>query len=75
MKATYSDPVTGEVLSRDRPHWDALIAPVNTLDLHGEDLIKNAKLAHIIETSMSRLLAPFNVPTVDLADRTKLLRT
>ena len=29
------------------------IAPVNTLDLHGEDLIDDAKLAHIIEKNES----------------------
>jgi hypothetical protein len=39
--------VTGEVSSPDRPNWYALIAPVNTLALRGEDLIDDAKLAHI----------------------------
>ncbi len=31
----------------------ARIAPINTLDLHGEDLIDDAKLAHIIEKNES----------------------
>src|ERR1700731_4909565 len=49
--STYFDPLTGEVLSRDRPKWYAFIALGNTLALRGEDLIDDAKLARIVETN------------------------
>ena len=40
--------------NRDRkPDWYDSYAPANTLDLHGEDLIDEAKLAHIIEKNES----------------------
>ncbi len=60
----------GTVQFRDRPNWYALIAPVNTLDLHGEDLIDDEKLAQIekIESSTDaeRWVATFSLAKRDL---------
>jgi uncharacterized protein YjbI with pentapeptide repeats len=65
----YLNPDTGEVSSPDRPNWYAFIAPVNTLDLHGEDLIDDAKLAHIIEKNESTADSQRWVATLSLAGR------
>ncbi len=69
---------TGELNWRDRPVWYGWIAPVNNLDLHGEDLIDDAKLAHIIEKNKSEtggnrwepilLLAKRDLTEADLSD-------
>jgi uncharacterized protein YjbI with pentapeptide repeats len=49
--------------------WYALIAPVNTLDQHGEDLIDDAKLKQIIEKNESSADAQRWVSTLSLRDR------
>jgi hypothetical protein len=67
--SSHLDPDTGEVSSRDRPNWYALIVPVNTLDLHGEDLIDDAKLKQIIEKNESSTGAQRWVATLSLAGR------
>jgi Pentapeptide repeats (8 copies) len=67
--STYFDPDTGEVSSRDRPNWYASIAPVNTLALRGEDLIDDAKLAHILEKNENSTGAQRWVATLPLAGR------
>ncbi len=67
--STLRDRNTGEVPSPDAPKWYALIAPINTLDLHGEDLIDDAKLAHIIEKNESSTNAQRWVATLSLAGR------
>jgi hypothetical protein len=64
--STYLDPDTGDVLS-DRPNWYAWISWPNTLDLHGEDLIDDAKLAHILEKNESSTGAWRWVATLSLA--------
>ncbi len=53
-ESTHRDLLSGVVLSTDRPNRYAWIAPVNTLDLHGEDLIEDAKLAHILEKNEAK---------------------
>jgi uncharacterized protein YjbI with pentapeptide repeats len=45
------------------------IAPVNTLDLHGEDLIDDAKLAHIINKNESSSDEPRWVASFSASDR------
>jgi uncharacterized protein YjbI with pentapeptide repeats len=45
---------TGRISSHDRPKWYDWIAPINTLDVHGEDLIEDAKLAHITEKNEAK---------------------
>jgi Pentapeptide repeats (8 copies) len=45
------------------------ITPINTLDLHGEDLIDDAKLAHILEKNESSTGAQRWVGTLSLSDR------
>jgi hypothetical protein len=42
--STYFDPIWDELSSPDAPNWYRLIAPINTLDLHWEDLIDDAIL-------------------------------
>jgi uncharacterized protein YjbI with pentapeptide repeats len=66
---TYFDQITGAVSSLDRPNWYALIAPVNAVDLHGEDLIDDAKLAHIIEKNESSTGEQRWVASLPLAGR------
>jgi hypothetical protein len=51
--STDLDPQTGKESSRDRPYWYALIAPINTLQPYGKDLIDDAKLKQIIEKNES----------------------
>ncbi len=53
----------------EKPNWYASIAPINTLDLHGEDLIDDAKLAHIIEKNDNTNDAQRWVATLSLANR------
>jgi uncharacterized protein YjbI with pentapeptide repeats len=60
---------TGEFSSHDRPKWYALIAPVNTLDLHGEDLIDDVNLAHNIEKNKSSADTARWVASLSLAGR------
>jgi uncharacterized protein YjbI with pentapeptide repeats len=60
---------TGQFQSRDRPKWYDWIAPVNTLDLHGEDLIDDAKLRQIIEKNESSGDAQRWVAVLSLRDR------
>src|ERR1700732_14667 len=67
--STHLNPYTDEVSSPDRPTWYALIAPINTLDLHGEDLIDDTKLAHIIEKNESSTGAERWVATLLLKGR------
>jgi len=67
--STSFDPFSGKVLSRDRSDWYDLIAPVNTLDLQGEDLIDDAKLVHILEKSESSTSVERWVATLYLAGR------
>ncbi len=50
-------------------NWLRGIAPVNTLDLHGEDLIDDAKLAHILEKNESTTGAQRWVATLPFAGR------
>ena len=69
-RPTYFDPISDEGSLRDRPnYWYALVAPVNTLDLHGEDLIDDAKLAHIVEKHESATGAQRWVATLSLSGR------
>jgi Pentapeptide repeats (8 copies) len=52
MVATFPDErmyLATNLDSGEKPDWYASITPVNTLDLYGEDLIDDTKLAHIIE--------------------------
>jgi uncharacterized protein YjbI with pentapeptide repeats len=63
--STYLEPYTEEVKSRDRPDWYAFVAPVNTLELHGEDLIDDAH----IEKNESSVGSPKWVATLPLANR------
>jgi hypothetical protein len=58
---------TGLVSSRESPNWYAWIAPVNTLDLHGEDLIDDAKLKQIIEKNDTSTDAQRWAATLSLA--------
>ncbi len=56
--------------NRDRkPDWYDSYAPPNTLDLHGEDLIDDAKLARIIEKNESSTDAHRWVATLSLKKR------
>ncbi len=71
--STYLDPDTGDV-SSNRPSWYAWITWPNTLDLHGEDLIDDTKLAHIVKknessTDLQTWEAPRWVATLSLAGR------
>jgi hypothetical protein len=66
--STYLDPWSGETSSPNRPNLYPLIAPVNTLALRGEDLIDDAKLAHILEKNESSTDARW-VATWSLANR------
>lgn len=50
---SYRDIKTGDLKSRDRPDWYGWIAPVNSLDLHGESLIDYAKLGNIAKENTS----------------------
>lgn len=50
-------------------NWLHGIAPANTLDLHGEDLIDDNKLAHIIEKNESSIGAQRWAETLSLAGR------
>jgi hypothetical protein len=66
----------GFLVSPDAPNWYVSIVPVSTLDLHGEDLIDDVKLAHIIEkneSSPARPIGKLNEPrweaTLSLAGR------
>jgi uncharacterized protein YjbI with pentapeptide repeats len=65
--STYLDPDAGEV--SDTPNWYAFIAPVNTLDLHGQDLIDDLKLKQIIEKSESSADRQRWVATLSLRNR------
>ncbi len=62
-------PATTEVSSPHRPNWYAWIVWPNTLALRGEDLIDDAKLAHIIETNETSTGAERWVATLSLAKR------
>jgi len=55
--------------SGEKPDWYASIAPVNTLDLHGEDLIDDAKLTDIIKKNEGANDAQRWVATLSLAGR------
>jgi uncharacterized protein YjbI with pentapeptide repeats len=59
----------GKAPSFDRLDWYALMAPVNTLDLHGEDLIDDAKLKQIIEKNESSTGSRRWIATLSLRGR------
>ncbi len=63
------EPFTGLVLSRKTPNLYALIAPINTLDLHGEDLTGDAKRADILDKIESSADDHNWVATLSLAGR------
>jgi uncharacterized protein YjbI with pentapeptide repeats len=65
--STRLNPILGRLSSPD--NWFALIAPVNTLDLHGEDLIDGAKRKQIIEKNESSADAQRWVATLSLSGR------
>jgi uncharacterized protein YjbI with pentapeptide repeats len=72
--STYLDPDTGDVVPINRPNWYPWITWPNTLDLHGEDLIDEIKLAHIVKknessTDLQTWETPRWVATLSLAGR------
>jgi hypothetical protein len=58
-----------ELKSHGRPIWYGWIAPINALDVHGEDLINDAALAHIIKKNESSSDAQRWVATLPLKGR------
>jgi uncharacterized protein YjbI with pentapeptide repeats len=63
----------GQLKSRNRPYWYDWIAPVNSLDVHGQGLIDDAKLDDIIvknepSADTQRWVASFSVAGRDLTE-------
>jgi uncharacterized protein YjbI with pentapeptide repeats len=69
LPGSTQDAVTSDMASSDTPNWYALIAPVNTLALRGEDLIDDAKLKKIIEKNESATGEPRWAATLPLVGR------
>jgi hypothetical protein len=65
----YLDLEFGILYSPDAPKLYRMIAPANTLDLRGEDLIDDAKLTHILEKNESPTGVQRWVATLSLAGR------
>ncbi len=59
----------GGIVAGRTPIWYDWLAPVNTLSLEGEDLIDDAKLAHIIEKNEQSANQDRWVPTLTLRGR------
>jgi uncharacterized protein YjbI with pentapeptide repeats len=66
---SYRDTGTGELKWRDRPVWYGWVAFSNTLDLHGESLIDDAKLTLIAKKNERSALPDRWEPTLLLKDR------
>jgi len=72
MVATFPDEhmyLATNLRSGEKPNWYDSIAPINTLDLNAEDLIDDAKLAHITEKNESSTNARRWAATLPLAGR------
>jgi uncharacterized protein YjbI with pentapeptide repeats len=67
--SSYPDRPLVRASPRDRPNWYPLIAWANTLDLDGEDLIDDKKLADIITKNEGSTDAQRWVATLSLAGR------